>query len=136
MRRFAVIDIPLPSRDAYAELFETWIAAVDLDSEERERLVGAALELAFGPRQLGPAILLDIARFVSTGTTRTQAGPALFSDAVDAFVTAVRLYVVPQYEGADRTDIDAALQGLQAVWPDRSSETWAQLDDALAAVAL
>jgi DNA polymerase III delta prime subunit len=134
LRRFAIIDIPLPSRADYAALFD--VAIADVDAEARAVLTEAAMALAFGPRPLGPAILIDIARFVSTGTAPTQAGAPPFADPVDAFLTAVRLYAVPQYEGADRGEIDRALRSMQAIWPDRDGSAWKPLRDALAAVEL
>jgi MoxR-like ATPase len=89
LRRFAVVDVPLPAEDAYRQLFAGWLDKVEGD--EREKILEAAMKLAFGPRQLGPAILKDIGRFTSMGRTETETSEegAPYGDSVDAFLTAV-----------------------------------------------
>jgi len=62
------------------------------------------MDLAFGRRQLGPAILHDIAQFVRIGLVETSAGQPTYADPVDAFITAVRRFAVPQYEGAEAAE--------------------------------
>jgi MoxR-like ATPase len=119
LRRFAVIDVPLPSEDDYRDLFAGWVSTLD-DEAAREAITNAAMKLAFGKRQLGPAILKDIARFTTMGLTETEtaAPTAPYGDPVDAFLTAARLYAVPQYEGATKAEGDDLLTQLRAVWPE------------------
>lgn len=91
--------------------------------------------LAFGRRQLGPAILLDIAHFVSMGLTQTVSGRP-YEDPVEAFLTAARLYAVPQYEGATAADIEDAKSRLRGVWSEPPENAWNALSAALDEVAL
>lgn len=134
LRRFAVVDVPLPPHDEFKAFFENQISGVD--ELEVKDLSAAALDLAFGPRQLGPAILKDIANFVSRGMVQTASGSANYSDAVVAFATAIRLYAVPQYEGADAAEVNTVVSTLRDVWPDRPKEAWTPLEEALRAVTL
>lgn len=134
LRRFAVVDVPLPPEPDYADLFRSHIE--DVDDPERSALTAAAMALAFGRRQLGPAILLDIANFVSTGVTQTESGSPSYEDPVTAFLTAVRLYAVPQYEGADGGDIEDAQSRLRGVLGNPPEEAWNSLARAFEAVAL
>lgn len=133
LRRFAVVDVPVPPEDAYTELFRSHCEEVP--SEERDAIVRAAMLLAFGRRALGPAILLDIAKFVTMGLTTTVSGQP-YADPVEAFLTAVRLYAAPQYEGASVTDVEDAKTRLLSVFPEPPPTTWAALSDALDHVAL
>ena len=133
LRRFAVVDVPLPPEDAYAELFRAH--AEEVPEPVRTQMVEAAMQLAFGRRELGPAILLDIAKFVSMGLTTTVSGQP-YVDPIEAFLTAVRLYAAPQYEGANAADIEDAKGRLRGVWPDPPEPAWRALSDALAGVAL
>jgi MoxR-like ATPase len=136
LRRFAVVDVPLPSEEAYRELFEGWVGNVE--AGPRGELVEAAMRLAFAERKLGPAILKDIASFVRMGVTATEtvSVEAAYPDPVEAFLAAVRLYAVPQYEGAVKGEIDALLQSLDGVWASPPLRAWASLKGALEDVAL
>jgi len=134
LRRFAVIDVPLPSPDPYRAFVAELCAP--LPDAGRDAIVDAAVALARGPRELGPAILYDIATFMIKALAQTSTGAPTYDDAVTAFVTAVRLFAVPQYEGATPTEAEDAVAALTRAWPARSADTWASLRDALAAVAL
>lgn len=133
LRRFAVVDVPLPP----AAQYEAWFAGkvAEIPEPARTAIVQAAMALAFGRRELGPAILADIARFVVMGLTETTSGPS-YPDAIDAFLTAVRLYAVPQYEGATRTDIEDALSKLHGVIAAPPPKTWEALGHGFTTVAL
>jgi len=133
LRRFAVVDVPLPPEPAYRALFES--RCNDVAEPQRGEIVDAGMALAFGRRQLGPAILLDIARFLSMGLTQTVSGRP-YEDPVEAFLTAVRLYAVPQYEGATTADIEDAKSRLRGVWSDPPENAWNALSAALDEVAL
>jgi hypothetical protein len=133
LRRFAIVDVPLPLEGSYRALFAG--ACADVDEPARTQIVDAGIKLAFGRRQLGPAILLDIARFVAMGLTQTVSGQP-YDDPVEAFLAAARLYAVPQYEGATSADIDDAKSRLRGVWSDPPEQAWATLAAALDAVAL
>lgn len=134
LRRFAVLDVPLPDRAGYRSFFES--LCQEVEPAERNTIVDVAIELAFGARQLGPAILKDVATFLTKGLAETATGHPTYGDPVLAFVTAVRLFAVPQYEGASSTETAAALQVLRSAWPDRSDEFWQPLAHALASVSL
>jgi len=136
LRRFALIDVPLPGEEKYRELCEKWLS--NIEEEFRGELVDAAMKVAFAERQLGPAILKDIATFVRVGVTPTEtvAVRAAYPDPIAAFLTAVRLYAVPQYEGAVKGEIDALLNALAGVWPDPPAQAWGALEQALEDVAL
>jgi MoxR-like ATPase len=136
LRRFAIIDVPLPERDAYSQMFEGW--SQKLEPEARARTAEAAMQLAFGPRQLGPAILEDIAAFTSIGLAATDmaSDTSAYDDPAVAFLTAVRLYAVPQYEGAASSEVENLLQHLRDVWPDPPAQPWAMLEEAFGAVCL
>lgn len=133
LRRFAVVDVPLPPEPKYRELFAGACGAVP--EADRSAMVDAAMLLAFGRRQLGPAILLDIARFVTMGLHETVSGPP-YADPVDAFLTAVRLYAVPQYEGATTAAVEDAKTRLRGIWSDPPADPWNLLAGALDEVAL
>lgn len=134
LRRFAVVDVPLPPREGYGAFFGE--ALGDLAEESRTKLVSAGMDLAFAGRQLGPAILRDIAQFVRIGMVETKTGSPTYGDPVDAFITAVRLYAVPQYEGAEASETIEVMKILQGAWPERPDEAWAPLAGALQAVSL
>jgi MoxR-like ATPase len=135
LRRFAVVDVPLPARPDYEQFFRG--VCGELPAAERENIVRAAMDLAFAPRrELGPAILRDIAEFVRRALVETSTGSPTYDDPVDAFITAVRLFAVPQYEGAEATQTAALLKILQGVWPNLSEEGWTLLRQALDAVAI
>jgi MoxR-like ATPase len=136
MRRFAVVDVPLPPQPAYERLFESWVRKVE--EGPRGELIEAAMRLAFGPRQLGPAILKDIAAFVSIGmtTTETASARSVYGDPVEAFLAALRLYAAPQYEGASRTEIEDLLRRLRGVWAEPPEGPWGALERALGDVGL
>jgi hypothetical protein len=94
------------------------------------------MRIAFGRVELGPAILGDMARFVTVGLTETSTGIPTYDDAIHAFLTAVRLYGVPQYEGATTADTTDAIALLRGVWPDREDPAWDQLEEAMSFVAV
>lgn len=134
LRRFAVVDVPLPERTSYEEFFRGLCSEVP--EVERETIVSVAMDLAFSTRQLGPAILRDIATFLTEGLAETATGEKTYDDPVEAFATAVRLFAVPQYEGATSSETSAVVKVFQAAWPARQDEEWAPLAQALGSVAL
>lgn len=134
LRRFAVLDVPLPDRKGYRTYFDG--LCTEVDELERKAIVDVAMELAFSTRQLGPAILKDVALFLTKGLAETATGEPTYDDPVAAFITAVRLFAVPQYEGATSAETAAAMQIVKAAWPDRGDAFWAPLDQALRSVAL
>ena len=136
LRRFAVVDVPLPGEEQYRQIYAVWTRG--LDEGIRTQIVDAAMAVAFGRRQLGPAILKDVAEFTNIGVVATDVASrsAAYEEPVTAFLTAIRLYAVPQYEGAARADADDLLQRLRLVWPDPPHEPWAALERALDGVLL
>jgi energy-coupling factor transporter ATP-binding protein EcfA2 len=125
-------DVTLPFRKAEKNIRIVWADRRD------EAPSPYALKWAFAERQLGPAILRDIASFVRMGITATETTSvsSAYDDPVEAFLTATRLYAVPQYEGAVKSEVDGLLQGMRAVWPDPPRGSWLALERALADVSL
>lgn len=136
LRRFAIIDVPLPGREEYRALYERW--SQGLEPEELGAVTEAAMQVAFGPRRLGPAILKDIAAFTGMGLTATETASVSspYEDPLDAFLTAVRLYAVPQYEGATQAEADELMQRLRGALSDPPAGPLAALEEALADVRL
>jgi hypothetical protein len=134
LRRFAVVDVPLPEEPKYRAWFSGQCAGIA--DPHRDEIVDAAMKLAFGPVEIGPAILADIARFITVGLTETSSGEPTYSDPVHAFLTAVRLYAVPQYEGSTTAETNDAIALLRGVWPEREDTAWAQLAEAMSFVAV
>lgn len=99
LRRFAVIDVPLPPSDMYRTFIEGLFS--ELAPGSREQVVDAVHGAAFGPRQIGPAIVADLGEFVEKAIVPTAAGTPAYSDAIEALLVAFRILVVPQYEGAE-----------------------------------
>ena len=134
LRRFAVIDVPLPDPESYRRLFEERIEQIP--EGPRALLTDAAMAVAFGPVALGPAILLDIADFTVLGVTPSSTGAPAYDDPVAAFVTATRLYGVPQYEGADPSQVERFKAGLREALGDADLPAWEALDAALDRVGI
>lgn len=134
LRRFAVVDVPLPDERSY----RAWFAGQcrQLQDDARDRVIEGGMAVATARRRLGPAILKDIASFVTMGMTRTSSGPSSYADPDDAFLTAVRLFAAPQYEGADADEVTELLGRLGYVLPDPPEAAWNALRDALNAVQL
>ena len=101
LRRFAVIDVPLPANDAYRALFTRWFGA--LGREDASPFVNLAMALVSGPVPIGPAIGRDFAQLIVEGLTDTASGEPAFATDEEAILTAARLLVVPQYEGQPLT---------------------------------
>ena len=97
LRRFAVIDVPLPAKDAYRTLFNRWFA--ELPQEQAQSLIKLAISVVTGPVPIGPAIGRDMARLIVEGLGETASGKPAFLGPEEAFLIATRLLVVPQYEG-------------------------------------
>lgn len=134
LRRFAMVEVPLPDADAYKAWF---IAALtDVEDPLRDQIATAAINLAFvKERELGPAILGDIARFISKALLETSAGESTF-DARTAFLSAVRLFAVSQYEGARPVRVAEAEKAITEVWTEPPEPQWTALRDALKEVSL
>lgn len=101
LRRFAVIDLPLPANEDYRGLFAGWFSAVR--SADVGQLIDVAMAIASGPIPIGPAIGRDFAQLVVEGLAETASGTPTFADEREAILTAARLLVVPQYEGQPLT---------------------------------
>ncbi len=134
LRRFAVVDVPLPDEQSYRAWFTAQCRQIQDDA--RSRIVEGAMAVATAARPLGPAILKDLASFVTMGLARTSSGPSSYADPDDAFLTAVRLFAVPQYECADAEHVAELLGRLGAALTDPPQAAWNALGDALTAVQL
>lgn len=134
MRRFAVIDVPLPNDDSYRALFTGWYERAGL--ADTAPLIEASMAVASGPVPIGPAIGRDLAEFVVQGVAKTSSDSLPFDSAEDALIAAVRLFIVPQYEG--RLDSDGAklVALLVGAIPAAPVEPISELKAALRQVAL
>lgn len=134
LRRFALVEVPLPEKEPYQAWFVTRLD--DVEEPLRSEIATAAINLALvKEHELGPAILGDIARFINKALLETSTGQSMF-DAQTAFLAAVRLLAVAQYEGARPARIAEALRAITEVWPEPPGPQWTALRDALDEVGL
>jgi MoxR-like ATPase len=134
LRRFALVEVPVPQRSSYQAWFMTRLD--DVDEPLRSEIATAAINLALvKERELGPAILGDMARFINKALLESSTGQSVF-DAQTAFLAAVRLLAVAQYEGARPALIDEAIGAIADVWPEPPEPHWTALRDALEDVGL
>lgn len=134
LRRFAVIDVPLPAEDDYRNLFERWFA--DLGREDVTTFVDLAMAVVGGPVPIGPAIGRDFAQLIVEGLTKTASGEPTFASDEEAALTAARLLVVPQYEGQPLISGDKLLKIVDDLMPSDGLPARAALETALHEVAL
>ncbi|MCF6735230.1 AAA family ATPase [Blastococcus sp. KM273129] len=135
LRRFAVIDVPLPKEDEYRNLLTAWLA--EAPEQDREPIAEALLNVCCsGPVPIGPAIAQDVARFVVEASAPTASGAPSFDVATTALAAGIRLLVVPQYEGAPPADGKALVALLDKSLPSLDADARAQLVEALEEVAL
>lgn len=134
MRRFALVEVPLPEREPYQAWFMSRLD--DVEEPLRSEIATAGINLALvKEHELGPAILGDIARFINKALLETSTGQSMF-DAQTAFLSAVRLLAVAQYEGARPDRITEAIKAITDVWPEPPDPQWPALRDALDEVGL
>jgi MoxR-like ATPase len=134
LRRFALVEVPLPEKDAYRQWFAGRLDGVE--EPLRSEIATAAINLALvKERELGPAILGDIARFINKALLETSTGKSVFG-AKTAFLSAVRLLAVAQYEGARPARIKDATDAILSVWPEPPDPQWTALRAALDEVGL
>lgn len=112
LRRFAVIDVPLPDEDSYRALFVRWYSI--LGREDVENLVALSMRIVTGPVAIGPAIAYDLVRLVAEGLLDTASGTPIFASDSEAMLTAIRLLIVPQYEGQPLASGKALLLSIQS----------------------
>lgn len=134
LRRFAVIDVPLPAEEDYRSLFERWFA--ELGREDVTSFVGLAMAVVSGPVPIGPAIGRDFARLIVEGLTKTASGEPTFASDEEAVLTAARLLVVPQYEGQPLVSGEKLLEIVDEVILKDGLPARAALQAALREVAL
>lgn len=99
MRRFAVIDVPVPSSDTTSEILQ---AAGGTGSGVLDSRVLALRDLPARP--LGPAILLDVAGYLRE---RLELGGV---DENDALAEAMVAFVLPQLDDLSRTQQSAVVR--------------------------
>lgn len=122
MRRFALVDVGIPSDEEYAELLETFCR------EHKLEPVGA-LEQLFSRdgllelRALGPAILRDVVGMYTGLAQVSNASPEV--NLVDALVA----YVLPQLEGLEPEQVVTARSRLLSAVRDPDARR--ELDDRL-----
>jgi MoxR-like ATPase len=134
LRRFAVIDVPLPAADDYRTLFARWFDA--LGRPDTEKFVDIAIAISTGPVPIGPAIGRDFTHLIVEGLAETASGTPTFVNEVEAILTAVRLLVAPQYEGQPLDAGEKLLSIIDAAIPTTNAAARAGLADALRDVAL
>jgi hypothetical protein len=134
LRRFAVIDVPLPAVEDYRKLFTRWFGA--LGREDTEKFADVAMAISTGPVPIGPAIGRDFAHLIVEGLTETASGTPTFANEVEAILTAARLLVAPQYEGQPLNAGETLLSIIDTAIPTTNEAARAGLSDALREVAL
>lgn len=134
LRRFAVIDVPLPEDDVYRGLFAAWFGQSDI--ENQATLVDAAMAIVTGPVPIGPAIGRDLAEFVLEGIAESSSGSRAIDDATEALIVAARLFVTPQYEGEPPASGAKLVGRVSAALPDAQADAIAELQAALEHVAV
>ena len=134
LRRFAIVDVPVPNAKEYRSLFEAWFDAAGVTSTAE--LVEGALAVVEGPVPIGPAIGRDLAEFIAQGVAPTASGTPAFRSEADALVAAIRLLIVPQYEGQPVVDGSKLIDQLESVSPSISATSLNDLRGAFEQVAL
>lgn len=134
LRRFAVIDVPLPAEEDYSALFTRWFT--ELGQEKSVKLVEQAMAVVAGPVPIGPAIGRDFAQLILEGLAETASGEPTFASDEEAVLTAIRLLVVPQYEGQPLPVGDKLLNIVDGVVSTTGVDARKSLEAALHAVAL
>jgi MoxR-like ATPase len=134
LRRFAVIDLPLPAEDDYRKLFTRWFEALGRD--DIEQLVDVAMAIVTAAVPIGPAIGRDFAQIIIEGLTETASGRPTFANEHEAILTAARLMVVPQYEGQPLIAGERLLSVIDPFVDTAGMAARASLADALREVAL
>lgn len=134
LRRFAVIDVPLPAKDAYQGLFTRWFS--DLGREDVQTFVDLAMAVVGGPVPIGPAIGRDFAQLIVEGLTKTASGEPIFVSDEEAVLTAARLLVVPQYEGQPLNSGEKLLKIIDELMPSDGLPSRVAIETALHEVAL
>lgn len=134
LRRFAVIDVPLPAADDYRQLYTRWFDA--RGGGATEKFVDVAMAISTGPVPIGPAIGRDFAHLIVEGLTETASGATTFANEVEAILTATRLMVAPQYEGQPLNAGEKLLSIIDSVIPTTNVAARDGLADALRDVAL
>lgn len=135
LRRFAVVNVPIPARAEYLDFMRSRFGTILGD--DTEAALHALANLAEGPRQLGPAIISDIAQFVDKALAEDAGGHSAYSSPTDALITAIRLFAAPQYEGASKHETEGLVQILESGVPGAAgSDAMATLSAALVSVAL
>ncbi len=134
LRRFAVIDVPLPADGDYRDLFAHWFSA--LGEDRVEQFVDAAMAIAAGPIPIGPAIGRDFAQLVVEGLAETASGTPTFINEQEAILTAARLLVAPQYEGQPLSVGQQLLATIDSILDTAGISARTSLADALREVAL
>lgn len=134
LRRFAVIDVPLPAEGTYRGLFRGWFQPLGLD--DVSMFVDLAMAVASGPVPIGPAIGHDFAQLIVEGLAETASGTPTFANEREAILTAVRLLVAPQYEGQPLTAGERLLSAIDELVDTRDVAARSSLAEALREVAL
>ncbi|MDM7855805.1 AAA family ATPase [Cellulomonas alba] len=134
LRRFAVIDVPLPAKADYRALFLQWFAK--LGRPDVAIFVDVAMAIVAGPVAIGPAIGRDFAQLIVEGLAETASGEPTFSSDEEAILTATRLLVVPQYEGQPLTASERLLGLIDELLPSAGVGARDVLESAIREVAL
>lgn len=134
LRRFAVIDVPLPADDDYRRLFTEWFAV--LGREDVGQFVDVTMAIATGPIPIGPAIGRDFTQLVIEGLADTASGTPTFANEREAILIAARLLVAPQYEGQPLAAGEQLLSRIDDAIDTTAVAARASLAEALRDVAL
>lgn len=120
LRRFAFVHVPLPDERGVDRLCQHILKITGLGEQPVARLRALWGRLR-QTRPLGPAILLDMARYLDhRHAIATQQGWT------EALSEAIAMYVVPQLEGLGAQQLEAFVNAVRTldveIWNDRLSE--------------
>ena len=104
MRRFAFIDVGVPSSDELdmglmKDYIECWNDVENVDDEDVEKVLEIWKTLIDNNRAIGPAIIKDILGFIS-------------ANGGGGILTALKLFVLPQFEGMVRKNQKGIIEAL------------------------
>jgi MoxR-like ATPase len=121
MRRFAFVDVDVPEHELYGRLIDAFLARQGLPA--RFPALAARVKVLFDTRDaqawplmhsraLGPAIAVDVVRFLAMRRPQLTAGND--DDDYQALAEAFNLYAAPQLDGLDEITITAVYASLPA----------------------
>ncbi len=137
MRRFAFVDVGIPSPDTFKGLISLFLRQAGLPNGEEDAIANVLREDLFNHgqtimrhRPLGPAIARDITRYMAY--RQEQEAAATLAHVAEAFL----LYAVPQFDGLEERKIVEVTKALHKIFADRSEAIQHRLQELFPQYAL